>query len=147
MAAGLESQFLFSASILEVVERNGFCVKIRETIKRKKPAKPRHSHFYETCFVSFWGLFYSYNYLLNIIHPLKCLTLISTKVFSFRLSISVHTIVKNYLDLTARRQYHRRTISLCSVIFQAVFLVSDKPLLFFFFPFITHKMSLQYLRT
>jgi len=34
MNAGLESQFFFSASTLDVVEMNIFCVKIREILKR-----------------------------------------------------------------------------------------------------------------
>lgn len=51
----------------------------------------------------FWrGLFYSYNYLLNILYPLKCLTLISTRIFSFRLSISVHTVVEELFRLDSQ---------------------------------------------
>jgi len=94
---------------------------------------------YETCLVSFQDLSSSYNCLLSILYPLKCLW--SVQRFSALGYQYQFTRRLNYLDLTTRRLYHRRIISFCSALLQAVF-VSGKPLdFFFFFSFLAHKIT------
>lgn len=102
MTVVLVSQFLFLANTLEVHERNGFCVKIRETVEVETSKTKILPFFCETCFVS---LRFALQLQLSSKHPSsfkKGLTLISSMIFSFRLSITVHTIFEELFILDSQ---------------------------------------------